>query len=183
MATPRLSFEEYGILMAYAASTRATCRRRMVGCALFGKNKVVVATGYNGAPSGAPQCDEVGCLIEDGRCKRVSHAEKNSLLFSKGRDLSDGYAFTTISPCSDCFQLLLDNGIRNFFYLDGYRLETIQEMADKAKKDFKIKIQKLDLDFPRLLQKTLDFHQSPGGLLISRNKLRVEEDISEMMDH
>ena len=84
---PRLEFLEYGALMALAASCRATCHRRLVGCALFNSHKVVVATGYNGAPAGASQCDDIGCLMVDGHCKRITHAERNAVIFYDNANL------------------------------------------------------------------------------------------------
>ncbi|MBI4991959.1 MAG: dCMP deaminase [Candidatus Harrisonbacteria bacterium] len=179
---PRLSFLEYGSFLAYGASLRATCRRKIVGCALF-KDKRVVATGYNGAPAGAPQCDEVGHLMVDGHCVRVTHAERNAVLFSGGRDLSGGYAFVTTRPCKDCFNLFLAVGIKNIYYLEDYRKEDTEEHVEMARKEQGVILEKIDSCVVRLLQKSLEFHQGPGGLLIARNKLTIEEYNPEMMDH
>ena len=180
---PRLDFLEYGILMAYAASNRATCRRRMVGCALFGKNKVVVATGYNGAPRNAPQCDEVGCLLVDGHCRRINHAEKNAVIFAGHRELSGGYSFGTISPCADCLPLLISTGIKKVFYLEEYRLDSIAAIIQNVCAPDNVEVKKLDFSIPDLIQKSFVFHQSSGGLLTLRYKLRVVEDIPEIIDH
>ncbi|MGB5617311.1 MAG: cytidine deaminase, partial [Desulfobacterales bacterium] len=42
---------------------RSTCTRRAVG-AIIVKDKRILSTGYNGAPSGIRHCLEVGCLRE-----------------------------------------------------------------------------------------------------------------------
>ena len=44
-------------------SERSTCTRRAVGAVLV-KEKRILSTGYNGAPSGLKHCLEVGCLRE-----------------------------------------------------------------------------------------------------------------------
>ncbi len=180
---PRLEFLEYGALMALAASCRSTCRRRLVGCALFDSHKVVKATGYNGAPAGAPQCDEIGCLMVDNHCKRINHAERNAVIFSGSADLKNGHSFTTIMPCRDCFDLLVAKEVKNFYYLEDYRNEEHQDYVKKVCRNEGLLMQKLSFDVVQLLQKALDFHQGPGGLLVMKNKLRVTEDIPPMMDH
>lgn len=180
---PRLEFLEYGLLMAFTGSGRSTCYRRHVGCALFNKSKVVVATGYNGAPAGAPQCDEVGCLMIDGHCRRVTHAEKNGVVFSGNRDLKEGYSFTTIRPCKDCFDLYVSKEMKYLYYHEEYRSEELEEYQSLICKERGIVLERLNYDIVNLLQKLIDFHQGLGGLLTGRNQLTIEERIPEMMDH
>ncbi len=179
----RLEFLEYGALMALAASCRSTCSRRLVGCALFNSHKVVVATGYNGAPAGAPQCDEIGCLIVDDHCKRITHAERNAAIFSGSSDLRGGYSFTTIMPCRDCFDLLVAKEIKHLYYLEDYRNEDHQDYVKKVCRKKGMVLQKVNSCIVALMQKAIDFHQGPGGLLVARNRLTIEEHIPEMMDH
>ena len=180
---PRLEFLEYGALMALAASCRSTCRRRLVGSALFDSHKVVKATGYNGAPAGAPQCDEIGCLMVDGHCKRITHAERNAVIFSGNADLKNGYSFTTIMPCRDCFDLLVAKQVKYFYYLEDYRNDEHQEYVKKICQEKGAVLEKLSTCIVKLMQKTIDFHQGPGGLLIGKNRLSIEERVPEIMDH
>ena len=180
---PRLEFLEYGALMALAASCRATCHRRLVGCALFNSHKVVVATGYNGAPAGAPQCNEIGCLMVDGHCKRITHAERNAVIFSGNADLKGGYSFTTIMPCRDCFDLLVAKEVKYLYYLEDYRNDEHQEYVKKICGEKGMILQKITSCVVALMQKALAFHQGPGGLLLVRSRLIIEEYIPEMMDH
>ena len=49
--------------IARLAATRSTCLRRQVGAVIV-KDKRVLATGYNGAPSGLAHCLDIGCLRE-----------------------------------------------------------------------------------------------------------------------
>ena len=73
--------------------------------------------------------------------------------------------------------------IRYIYYLEEYRSEEFDEWQRKICKERGVLLEKLPFDVVALFQKALDFHQGPGGLLIGRNKLRIVEDVPEMMDH
>ena len=62
-AQDRPSWEQYFMQLAHLISTRSTCTRRKVGAVVV-KNKRILATGYNGTPSGVRHCSEAGCLRE-----------------------------------------------------------------------------------------------------------------------
>ncbi len=66
---------------------RTTCTRRAVGAVIV-KDKRILSTGYNGAPSGIRHCAEVGCLreklnVQSGMrhelCRGI-HAEQNAII-------------------------------------------------------------------------------------------------------
>ncbi|MBI3046580.1 MAG: dCMP deaminase [Candidatus Harrisonbacteria bacterium] len=186
----RLSKIECGMFLAYGLACRGTCPRARVGCLLMDKNGYHIATGYNGSAPGAPHCDDVQCELKDGHCVRVkAHAEKNALKrakkFGAYRRLKDGYAFTTIRPCnsSHCFDDLAISGIKNIIYFEEYNANLVSAHQEKVCQKKGIILEKFNLDIVELIQKTLDFHQGPGGLLTGKNKLRIVEDIPEMMDH
>ena len=83
----RLPWPEYFMRIAYMVSERSTCIRRRVGCVLV-KDKRILATGYNGAPSGVRHCLDIGCLrdklhIPSGQRHEIcrgTHAEQNSII-------------------------------------------------------------------------------------------------------
>ena len=83
MARP--SWNEYFMTIAELVSKRSTCLRRQVGCILV-KDKRILSTGYNGAPSGLPHCEEMGCMREDippgerHELCRGLHAEQNAII-------------------------------------------------------------------------------------------------------
>ncbi|MFZ3148816.1 MAG: cytidine deaminase, partial [Methanothrix sp.] len=52
----RPSSDEYFMEIASVVAKRSTCLRNQVG-ALFVRNKRILTTGYNGAPSGLEHCD------------------------------------------------------------------------------------------------------------------------------
>ncbi|MDL1972667.1 MAG: cytidine deaminase, partial [Deltaproteobacteria bacterium] len=60
---PRPSWDEYFMSIARLVAERSTCLRRKVGAILV-KEKRILTTGYNGAPSGLAHCLDIGCLRE-----------------------------------------------------------------------------------------------------------------------
>ncbi|MCK4727749.1 MAG: cytidine deaminase, partial [Desulfobacterales bacterium] len=60
----RPSWKEYFMDIASLVARRSTCRRRRVG-AIVVRDKRILATGYNGAPTGLPHCLDIGCLREE----------------------------------------------------------------------------------------------------------------------
>ena len=118
--TNREHWDDYFMRLATTASTRTTCTRRGVGCVLV-RGKRIIATGYNGAPSGAPHCDKTGCLrqqkgIPSGErldiC-RASHAEANAITQCArfGVGCEGATAYVTVTPCRACAKLLVQAGI------------------------------------------------------------------------
>lgn len=77
--TGRPSWDDYWLGVAQSVSIRASCPRASVGAVIVRDNRIL-ATGYNGAPSGEPHCIEAGCLMEDGHCQRALHAEVNAVV-------------------------------------------------------------------------------------------------------
>jgi dCMP deaminase len=108
---------------------RSTCLRRQVGAVLV-KDKRILATGYNGAPSGVPHCLEVGCLreaegIPSGErhelCRGL-HAEQNVIIQAAyhGISIKGSTLYCTNLPCIICSKMLINAGILKIIYLDGY---------------------------------------------------------------
>lgn len=112
--------EEYFMLLAELASTRATCLKRQVGCTLVDKRGHVLATGYNGVASGMPHCNEGNpCKNWDlppgqDSCEAV-HAEQNALLQCRDPWAIDT-AYVTLSPCKACLKLLMNTSCRRIIY-------------------------------------------------------------------
>ena len=125
----RQHWNDYFLDMAEQVASRSTCLRRKVGCVLV-KEKRVIATGYNGAPSGAPHCDVTGCIrqqegIPSGQrldiC-RASHAEANAIsqCARYGVPTEGATAYVTVSPCVTCAKLLVQAGIDCVVYRGIY---------------------------------------------------------------
>ncbi len=59
----RPAWDDYFLDIVGIVANRATCMRRRVGAALV-RDRRILSTGYNGAPSGLRHCLEIGCLRE-----------------------------------------------------------------------------------------------------------------------
>ena len=75
----RVSWDQYFMNIAREVSTRSTCDRKHVGAVIV-RDKMILATGYNGSIRGLPHCDDVGHDMEDGHCVRTVHAEANAIV-------------------------------------------------------------------------------------------------------
>lgn len=106
--------------VAYLAATRATCDRKHVGALIVDPYHRIVATGYNGAPSGMPSCDEVGHEINDNHCIRSLHAESNAIDFA-GRMAMGCTLYVTVTPCYDCAKRIVNAGIAHVVWDEFYQ--------------------------------------------------------------
>lgn len=66
----RPDFQEWGLIVASAVSTRGDCIRRRVGAVILDRNNRICGAGYNGTYTGAQ-----GCL--QGACPRGRHGIAN----------------------------------------------------------------------------------------------------------
>ncbi|MBW1745496.1 MAG: cytidine/deoxycytidylate deaminase family protein [Deltaproteobacteria bacterium] len=125
----RPSWETYFMDIAHLVAKRSTCRRRAVG-ALLVKDKRILSTGYNGAPSGLKHCLDIGCLreklnIASGErhelCRGI-HAEQNAIIQAAlhGVSIKDATLFCTNQPCLICAKMLINAGITKIYYHSGY---------------------------------------------------------------
>lgn len=111
--------------VAVAISRLSTCPRRRVGCVITDADNRIIATGYNGVPSGHPHCNypcnrESNNMLE--RCKAV-HAEANALLFCDTRRAQCMYV--TSSPCIECAKMIANTGIKYVAYQSVYSTEAL----------------------------------------------------------
>jgi len=137
----RPSWDEYFLEMARLVSRRATCLRRSVGAVIV-KDKRILATGYNGAPSGLKHCAEVGCLREKLKVPsgerhelcRALHGEQNALIQASlyGISVKGATLYATNQPCIICAKMLINAGIREIFSLDGYPDKMAMEFLKEA---------------------------------------------------
>jgi len=125
----RPSWDEYFMGVALLISERATCLRRRVGAVLV-KDKRILATGYNGAPSGIEHCSVTGCLrqkmnIPSGQRHEICrglHAEQNVLLQAAKFGLSSqgSTIYITNAPCSICAKMIVNAGIKEVVFKEAY---------------------------------------------------------------
>ncbi len=129
-APPRRGWDEYFMGIAGQVATRSTCSRKHVG-ALIVRDRMILATGYNGSLRGLAHCDEVGHLMENGHCVRTVHAEANALVQAAraGTSVDGATIYVTASPCFNCFKLIANAGIRTIVFGEFYRDEKIYEFS------------------------------------------------------
>jgi dCMP deaminase len=127
---PRSSWDEYFMAIARVVATRSTCDRKHVGAVVV-RDKILLATGYNGSIRGLPHCDDVGHLMEDGHCTRTVHAESNAIAQAarNGVRVEAGDIYVTASPCFGCFKLIANAGLRRIVFGEFYRDERIFELS------------------------------------------------------
>lgn len=137
----RPDWDTYFMDMARLAARRSTCLRRQVGAVVV-KDKRVLATGYNGVPSKIEHCDIVGCLREKmdvpsgerHELCRGLHAEQNAIIQAAlhGASIKDASLYCTNLPCIICAKMIINAGISEIYYLDGYADDLTMEMLSEA---------------------------------------------------
>uniref|UniRef100_A0A7C3VBI1 Cytidine deaminase n=1 Tax=Archaeoglobus fulgidus TaxID=2234 RepID=A0A7C3VBI1_ARCFL len=125
----RPTLDEYFMEIASVVAKRSTCLRQHVGAVIV-KDKRILATGYNGAPSGLPHCDEVGCLrdkmaVPSGERQelcRGAHAEQNAIIQAAkfGISVDGAILYSTHCPCITCAKIIINAGIRRVVYGRDY---------------------------------------------------------------
>jgi dCMP deaminase len=137
----RPSWSEYFMTITNMVGKRSTCLRRHVGAILV-KDKRILATGYNGAPAGIRHCEETGCIRRDSGVPsgqrhelcRGLHAEQNAIIQAAyhGVSIDGSTLYCTNKPCIICSKMLINAGIKEIVYGDGYDDPLADEMLTEA---------------------------------------------------
>jgi dCMP deaminase len=139
--TIRPAWETYFMDIARLVARRATCLRRFVGAVVV-KEKRILATGYNGAPTGVKHCAQTGCLRERLKvpsgekhelCRGI-HAEQNAIIQAAlhGVSIKGATLFCTNLPCFICAKMIINAGIVRIYYSNGYADPMSEEMLHEA---------------------------------------------------
>lgn len=137
----RPCWDEYFMMLANQVVSRTTCLRRAVGAVIV-KDRRILATGYNGVPSGIRHCAEVGCLREElgvpsGQRHEICrglHAEQNAIIQAArfGTDIDGATIYVNTQPCVVCAKMLINAGIREIVYQNPYPDELSQQMLEES---------------------------------------------------
>lgn len=122
----------YYLDIAASVSERSTCLRRHYGCVIV-KNDEIISTGYNGAPRGRKNCDDLGFCYREQMdiprgeryelCRSV-HAEQNAIISASRNELIDADLYMVginaktgeIEPkatsCMMCKRVVINSGIK-----------------------------------------------------------------------
>ncbi len=148
-------------MLAKLAATRSTCLAFPVGAVIV-KNKQVLATGYNGPPSGSKHCIAQGfcypglpsCDASQDLPSRAVHAEANAIAqASKHGIATDGASiYVTLEPCLSCLKLVMSAGIREVYYETPFLSKNSAQVRDFFIQEGLIQIKQIHLS-PAIAQK------------------------------
>ena len=137
----RPDWDTYFLDIVELVSKRSTCLRRAVGAGLV-RDKRILATGYNGAPSKLQHCLDIGCLrdqlnVPSGErhelCRGL-HAEQNAIIQAAlhGVNTKDSTLYCTNHPCVICAKMIINAGIIRIVIRDGYSDKLAADMLKEA---------------------------------------------------
>lgn len=136
----RPSWDTYFMSLAKLAAERTNCMKRRVGC-VIARNKRMVATGYNGTPSGVKNCMDGGC----GRCNGARnnqgvgldlclclHAEENAIIEAGRERCESSTLYTNLFPCILCSKKIVQSGISRIVFENHYATDGASESLLRA---------------------------------------------------
>ena len=145
----RPTWDEYFAHETWWIATRSSCWHLQSGARIV-KDNHGIASGYNGAPKGIPNCLEVGCRKEEKGVKfetkgmdvcRGAHAESNAIKRASKEDLEGSTLYTLRYPCSTCTKEIIQAGIIEVVYFKKYsEAKLSKELLAQAG----IKVRKID---------------------------------------
>lgn len=182
----RPNWDEYFMLLAKLAATRSTCLAFPVGSVIV-KDRQILATGYNGSPSGSAHCTAQGyCYPGLSSCdasqvlpSRAVHAEANAIAQAARHGISTNGAciYVTLEPCIACLKLIISAGIKTVFYETDFNKGEKLLVRDAFIKDSLVTLTKIFVSeeiAKRAALFLLNPTSVPGGQLINPN---LESDI------
>ena len=132
--TERPGWDEYFMEMAEVARKRSTCLRRAVG-AIIVKDNRILATGYNGVPSGIEHCSVRGCQRE-----------------ALGVSIDNATLYCTNQPCILCAKMIINAGIKRIVIKEGYPDAGAEQMLAEAG----LRVEKLGESSAKALERSAD---------------------------
>jgi len=133
----RPDWDEYFLNIAQEVGKRSTCLRRHYG-AIIVKDKIIVSTGYNGAPRGEANCIDTGlcererlhvpkgeryelCVAVHGEQNAIINADplrmKGATIYIVGVNVADG-SYASGAPCLMCRRMIKNAQIDKVIYRD-----------------------------------------------------------------
>ncbi len=151
----RISKNNYYLDIAQTVSERSTCLRRRFG-AIIVKNDVIVSTGYNGAPRGRKNCNELGSCYRDSLgipkgeryelCRSV-HAEANAIISASREqmlgatlymcctDPKTGEIIGGMNSCMMCKRQIINAGIEKVIIRNNELEFTVVDVGEWIEND------------------------------------------------
>ena len=131
----RPDWDEYFLNIAEEVGKRSTCLRRRYG-AIIVKDRIIVSTGYNGAPRGEDNCIDTGfcererlhipkgeryelCVSVHGEANAIINADplkmQDATIYIVGRNVADE-SYASGAPCLMCRRMIKNAQIANIIY-------------------------------------------------------------------
>ncbi len=151
----RVSKENYYLDIAQTVCERSTCLRRRFG-AIIVKNDSIISTGYNGAPRGRKNCDDLGYCYREKlgiprgeryeMCRSV-HAEANAIIAAPREQMLgstlymvctspvDGSVMAGTTSCMMCKKLAINAGIERIVVRDDKENFRVINVSDWIEDD------------------------------------------------
>jgi len=151
----RVSKENYYLDIAQTVSSRSTCLRKKYG-AIIVKNDNIVSTGYNGAPRGRKNCNEIGECMRDRlniprgeryeMCRAI-HAEANAIISASREEMIDSVLYMACvdgksaelvpdtCSCMMCKRLIINAGISKVVVRNTADTYTVYNVSDWVEND------------------------------------------------
>ncbi|MCK4519424.1 MAG: cytidine/deoxycytidylate deaminase family protein [Candidatus Omnitrophica bacterium] len=138
----RPGWDEYFLKITKVVSSRSTCLRRKVGAVIV-KDKRILSSGYNGAPTGLKHCGDLGgCLREKLKIPsgqrhelcRGLHAEQNAIIQAAvhGANIKDSILYCTTHPCTICAKMIINAGIKKIIISASYPDKESKKLLKEA---------------------------------------------------
>lgn len=129
-----LSWDDYFMSVALLSGKRSKDPSTQVGACIVNKNNIIESIGYNGLPKGCSDdefpWDKEGDTLNI-KYPFVVHAELNSILNAKGKDLSGCKIYVALFPCNECAKAIIQSGISEVIYLSDKYADTDSVKASK----------------------------------------------------
>lgn len=135
----RIDKDTYCLNIAEVVASRSTCLKHKYGAVIV-NNDEIIATGYNGAPRGEPNCTDMGFChcdtsniptdtnaakhgLKYGSCVAV-HAEQNAIISASRKDMQGAILYLACSskeaiPCNICNRMIKNSGIKKVITKEG----------------------------------------------------------------
>jgi dCMP deaminase len=133
--------DEYFLKIASVVAERSTCLRHHMG-AVAVKDKHILTTGFNGAPSGLKDCLELGCLRNENNIPsgtrteicRAIHAEQNVIIQAAlhGISLEGCTIYCTHTPCVLCAKMMVNAKVKRVVIFTKYADDSFKELFREA---------------------------------------------------
>lgn len=137
----RPAWDEYFMKITQVVSERSTCLRRQIGTVIV-RDKRILSTGYNGAPTRIEHCLDAGCLREEmgiasgerHELCRGLHAEQNAIIQAAlhGASIKGASVYTTHQPCALCAKMIINAGLKEVVFRDEYPDKLAEKLLAEA---------------------------------------------------